>query len=943
LCGSDEKPISQRQCVTCAASATAAEQVSHLSGGLPLPEALRSELEQHFETDLAGVRVHTDAASSRAAASLRASAFTHGSDIAFAAEKYDPISRDGVKLIVHETAHVVQQRSAPANALSGLDAGPSDPFEQAAAREADRFGTRGPRSPAPRVPSGSVPRVARQPDDPSQATAIGRVVEMFGSFFSSPEADPLFERRAELDWEIFGTVTDIADQINAPSGGDLATIVALKLQLAALNREHYLTEVALANPTLWRQPGEKPEAFVQRLTDAAASEEKTIELSEQIVPEPGHLSEVSRDLVLKNPEWFPKYQIRLYAEVVEMLGRTANDYWDQYQARVAPIVGRPPKELIPDFLVMMQNHEELRKQARRMGGMTFFLLDPEAPVTLDLKAGSPTAGIGNISARVNDLTFERRLPDLESNLGMFYRPLVSYYYSVFYADAAKQMSLFSLALDQTLERLNQGPFSTPDVIADLGRAYASSSPQVGWDTMEAQFERIYREIETKLDTWVAKLPWQERIREGFGLYDLPAEIVEQIKDLVSWKSLAILAGFVALIIGLQFVPFGNLVIDAMLLGAGLLLGIDVLKTIVVFGLYFDEATDATTFRTLFNAAQGLRGIGGSIVNILIELLTLAGGGAWAKFRTMRRIKSIDELAGEEAIVRGRPAIRRAFEEARGLSRRATKWEAELNPETMRLLEQDETLARRFAEMDPEVRELLTLCESVCIPPDVTVAQESRIKALLNKLNMRGSDRRLKEFFHSNWKRLDEAIDALSKAKDKSGFTEVFEQSIQERAAVKHGTARFRKDGLVEFVRKDGEVILENELGSHSTLTAEDVRTESFFQSHHGIQDAWAEERIPSGLYSRGEGQAILLRDSRLGTPHQIVNSRQAARGGTIAERTYAEERQLLLEDMDEARVSKTTAQRLLSNSDAYFAKIYRTLATRRDAAALKSIFGRWKP
>jgi Domain of unknown function (DUF4157) len=87
-----------------------------LAGGQPLDPATRALAETRFGEDFAGVRVHTDAAAALSARALGASAYTVGSDIAFAQGRYDPHGPGGRRLLGHELAHVVQQRRGGASA-----------------------------------------------------------------------------------------------------------------------------------------------------------------------------------------------------------------------------------------------------------------------------------------------------------------------------------------------------------------------------------------------------------------------------------------------------------------------------------------------------------------------------------------------------------------------------------------------------------------------------------------------------------------------------------------------------------------------------------------------------------------------------------------------------------------------------------------------------------
>ena len=68
-------------------------------------------MEPRFGQDFGNVRVHTNETAARSAATLRAAAYTVGSHIAFAPERYAPHTGAGRRLLAHELAHVVQMRA----------------------------------------------------------------------------------------------------------------------------------------------------------------------------------------------------------------------------------------------------------------------------------------------------------------------------------------------------------------------------------------------------------------------------------------------------------------------------------------------------------------------------------------------------------------------------------------------------------------------------------------------------------------------------------------------------------------------------------------------------------------------------------------------------------------------------------------------------------------
>lgn len=79
------------------------------SGGEPMRQDLREEMEGRFQHDFSSVRVHSSSSSERSARELEAAAYTVGNDIAFGPGRFDQGSPAGRRLIAHELAHVVQQ------------------------------------------------------------------------------------------------------------------------------------------------------------------------------------------------------------------------------------------------------------------------------------------------------------------------------------------------------------------------------------------------------------------------------------------------------------------------------------------------------------------------------------------------------------------------------------------------------------------------------------------------------------------------------------------------------------------------------------------------------------------------------------------------------------------------------------------------------------------
>ncbi len=76
--------------------------------GQPLSGDLLDRMETAFDTDLSGVRVHTDTSAATLNNAVSARAFTTGQDIFFGSGEYSPDTPGGAKILAHEVAHTLQ-------------------------------------------------------------------------------------------------------------------------------------------------------------------------------------------------------------------------------------------------------------------------------------------------------------------------------------------------------------------------------------------------------------------------------------------------------------------------------------------------------------------------------------------------------------------------------------------------------------------------------------------------------------------------------------------------------------------------------------------------------------------------------------------------------------------------------------------------------------------
>lgn len=385
-----------------------------------------------------------------------------------------------------------------------------------------------------------------------------------------------------------------------------------------------------------------------------------------------------------------------------------------------------------------------------------------------------------------------------------------------------------------------------------------------------------------------------------------------------WQAFKVV-GLGILTIGAMFVPgVGGLVLGAIDIGVGIGMGV----------------------QGVIDAKEVLRmaklDIHGTIRGVSVEQAEEALKHAWFGL-----ILSVALTAGPVAVsralkVRGRGGVM--------LSKETRAWERTLSKETRNALKTNPALRKLYSEMDEGVRAILTLCDSPCIPLGFgpKPAEITRIKDFMKQVKVPPNHPGLREYLHHPSRRtnLTQAMDDLHGVKNMSQLEARLERAVA--ANVKQAGASANKVGGVwHYKRPDGTVVKEYEIARHGDL-AGDRGTSRFFQSHHGIQDAWAINKGIPG-YARDDCPAILLRDSKMGTPHQIISARQSGRFDTISSRTYAQERELLKADMKAAGVSSAKASQILQESDVYFGKLYKQIKAKGNTAELTRIFGTWKP
>ena len=228
--------------------------------GEAVKAATRSLAEQQLGHSFASVRVHSDTKSASLAEKLNAAAFTVGEHVVFGSGKYEPSTEAGRHLILHELAHVVQQRQA-----SGLspEIGASDDVLE---RRAERAAAGGPLASAVGL---KVPAVQRQttglPDKTPAGTASrDEVLAALTAF--------LEKARAAEGTQDLRVTAPVRQALQILAGDDSG--VRLRVDLFLSNTAFPSTPAGFAREALTHLPPVIPRSRLEHLDAIPPKEEK---------------------------------------------------------------------------------------------------------------------------------------------------------------------------------------------------------------------------------------------------------------------------------------------------------------------------------------------------------------------------------------------------------------------------------------------------------------------------------------------------------------------------------------------------------------------------------------------------------------------------------------------------------------------------------------------
>ncbi|HYO69713.1 MAG TPA: DUF4157 domain-containing protein [Archangium sp.] len=688
------------------------------SSSQPLDTQARAFFEPRLGRDLSDVRIHTSDAAAKSAQAIGASAYTVGNHIVFAEQQYSPATTHGRRLLAHELAHVLQQEGGalPVVRRQQADAGVSGTTSDMDAGVATDAGAISGGSPTEIVFEGYTLADAR--------ASLRRVLEDVVTGAGEEGASGFVDRfRAQVEDDRFRlTPAYLSDVHGIPDW-----IAQLRDRLPIEER------ILAAMQAEWDDLRRQNDLFLRqyevqaRLTISAALARST----ERVTAE------------------------RLRYGLTEVRAPEVETVLDVYGAGAGTI---------PSEYAMSDNAgtRGLASAARELAGMLRNLRSLESR-QFDISSSSasgPGADFNHLSRVLADPEFQRLGVELRTaqqayNAARFLRtreyPLL--------ASFAPDPIGFSVFQVQALERIGQG--ANQRVAEEL---YGETATKL------RSIQQTHENLRTGgLQVW--SLPNIIAITNAqLAVTPMQHKLVDdQIENLRSAQALVDIA-LTALAVGLSLIaaiPTGgaSLAVSAVVTAGAV--GAAGVGTALAVRHVREYEIQAAAHGTDFDKAQAISREDPSLFWLALDLIgagldIFAAGAAFRSLEAaarraiqLRRAGAVGAHAAEaEAALRELAELAEAQHPSRGLGRRVTddviaqshraghevdaglvRWEESVNQQTRGYIVDHPNVRATYADMDEQVRAILTHCSELCVIPTATRRDAARVRALIDRLQL----------------------------------------------------------------------------------------------------------------------------------------------------------------------------------------------------------------
>jgi len=732
------------------------------STGHPLDKATRSFFEPRFGHDFSQVRVHSGTVAASSARAIQAHAFAAGNDIYFAAGKYSPETDTGRKLLAHELTHVVQKAESGAERLSRQeDGGISDAGTQTAHKDDELDAGTGTHPADPSSDDGqfNFEGVMLSTDSISIVVEIEKYIEEHG-------LDDAISFAAHFESELRTAEYNQQDRSGVPDENDKEVKRLKKMrEVAPTFRLAMIAVKQKCDEFLVNFDGSAHKVLEGMLTasrERITSERKRYGLAE-------HTTEKTK---WKKGELGEQYKETTYESTYSM----DDNKGTQGLAKAA--------KALADKAHSVRSLMDARNKLMPIG------TSEEGPSDAEM------APYREADEKVRKAVGEYNV--LRYNSDKDYPILAAF-------DELDTTGTYYV--DRTISTLTGfASRSGNDTAATLYNETADKLANIDKvaDAVAKGDLRVWR-----LDPVVSLTLQQTAI--------LPDELQKRLvgdkaKESTPGEILDIALGVLAIALGaLAAIPTG---------GGSLAAGIAVAAGLgsAALGGYFaiehlqQYALEAAANGTDFDKARAVSQVEPSLFWLAVDIIGAIGGAgadihaAAATFKTLstalKEAAELRQLAQQgEKLVEADAALARLKQEgdkvAPGLGEKlATKigkegtvlekkaamaaWEDSLNAESRAHLVDNPGMRAVYEDMDQEMRWLCTQCASDCLIDNISHAQVSRIRTVLNRMETEELER-LRIYLHINKESIEPAIANLERVADDEGLKALLNRSLTEKA------------------------------------------------------------------------------------------------------------------------------------------------------------------
>jgi len=780
------------------------------SAGRPLDAHSRAFFEPRFGRDFSHVRVHTDATAASSARTINAHAFTAGSNIFFAAGRYNPGTDSGLRLIAHELTHTIQKSVGPQGG------------ENPPAASAHRFGSE--------TAEFAVAQAPQQPIELEQRSPAEKLNREEGGADASapPPQSSTADPSAAMDAGVPGSPAQ-APPVHAEFEEIQLTTDAeeMKRRLEGYVEDHGLESLQAIGPQFEtdlnrRRFENSPEYLsdVSGIPDWIETNRRTLALIEEAAPA---FRAAHQQVVQESNEFLAVFDVQAHVTLSQMLSASEERILSErerygltrtvteHTRRQRGMYGEPATVIEQEAHYSMGDNEGTRGMAAAAGRLaekvrairslmdqrnatqSYTASEYVSEEQLAREMAAYREGDERVQHAVREYNTMRNAAENDYPILAAYTPLDTT--GTYYVDQTIDR-LSTVAAGSTSRAAESLYDETAERLANIGQVYEAV---VAGDLSVWKLPAVVSLTAQNMNA----LPPLMQAR-------LVSDKVDQVQSAgeILHTALAVLAIALG---ALAAIPTGG-----SSLAAGVAVAAGIGSAALGIGMAAEHiqqyAIEAAANGTDFDKARAISQVEPSLFWLAVDIVGALGGAAAdihaaaAAFRslstTLREAAQLRQLAqqGERVAEADAKMAQLASDGDRvapGLGRRLTEavtregtaierdaavaaWEGSLSAESRAFLVDNPEIRAIYREMDADLRWLCTHCSVRCLIENISRDQVTRLRTVMRRLESEDMER-LRIYLHVRKDSIESAISNLERVADSAGMTALFERSLTELA------------------------------------------------------------------------------------------------------------------------------------------------------------------